>query len=385
MRLSTLAVWSPTVPYSEGDQVLYNGVIHEVKSGQSVGEPAPGANNETPEGQLVSQWGLISQLGSVGSEQWTSGTTVVPVVRNALTVLDIPQFTQGVYYFATQVGFGAVESQEIAPILSFRAQNIGDSIDNVQEPIDSLLTNIDDLGDPFAAASTSVRMEISTTNEDPDDINSVWSNYTTFTQGSYNFRGSRFRLVINTSNLGTQVTVTEAGIETNLPARTINNISPLSWSPEDYDLNRLDTDGMPDPGPGYEDVIFNNTTASGPGSSFFSGGGNLGAQSAEPSLSIVSENIFPGEYFVITNRDSANPTANNFENGQEAEAPLPHLGFRIRYYRVGSTLVCVDSACVTTPIDTRVSVPAAPDIGPTGNDGLIADKTLNFDYQATGY
>ena len=375
LRLSTLAVWSPTVPYSEGDQVLYNGVIHEVKSGQSVGEPAPGANNETPEGQLVSQWGLISQLGSVGSEQWTSGTTVVPVVRNALTVLDIPQFTQGVYYFATQVGFGAVESQEIAPILSFRAQNIGDSIDNVQEPIDSLLTNIDDLGDPFAAASTSVRMEISTTNEDPDDINSVWSNYTTFTQGSYNFRGSRFRLVINTSNLGTQVTVTEAGIETNLPARTINNISPLSWTPNDATMGIS----------GFEDVIFNDTTASGPGSSFFSGGGNLGTQSAEPSLSIVSENIFPGEYFVITNQDSDNPTVDNFENGQEAEAPLPHLGFRIRYYRVGSTLVCVDSACVTTPIDTRVSVPAAPNIGTTGSDGLIKDKTLNFDYQAQGY
>ena len=30
LRLSTLAVWSPTVPYSEGDQVLYNGVIYNV-------------------------------------------------------------------------------------------------------------------------------------------------------------------------------------------------------------------------------------------------------------------------------------------------------------------------------------------------------------------
>ena len=175
---------------------------------------------------IVSQWGLISQRSGIASEQWSP-----PVARNALTVLDIPQFTQGVYYFETQVGFGAVESQEIAPILRFTAQNIGDSIDNVQEPIDSLLTNIDDLGDPNAAASTSVRMEISTTNEDPSNINSVWSNYTTFTQGSYNFRGSRFRLVINTSNLGTQVTVTEAGIETNLPARTINNIVTLSWTP----------------------------------------------------------------------------------------------------------------------------------------------------------
>ena len=360
LRLSTLAVWSPTVPYSEGDQVLYDTDIYNAS--ESIGEPAPGANNETPEGeQLVSQWGLISQRSGIASEQWSP-----PVARNALTALDIPQFTQGVYYFETQVGFGAVESQEIAPILSFTAQNIGDSIDNVQEPIDSLLTNIDDLGDPNAAASTSVRMEVSTTNEDPSNINSVWSNYTTFTQGSYNFRGSRFRLVINTSNLGTQVTVTEAGILTNLPARTINNIVTLSWIPDDATVT------------GFEDVFYE--TASGAGSTFFSGGGNLGTQSAEPSLSIVSENIFPGEYFVITNQDSANPTTNNFENGQEEEAPLPHLGFRIRYYRVGTVQVCTDSACTTT-----TPVPASPNIGATGSDGLIADKTLNFDYQAQGY
>ena len=211
----------------------------------------------------------------------------------------------------------------------------------MQEPIDSLLTNIDDLGDPNAAASTSVRMEVSTTNEDPSNINSVWSNYTTFTQGSYNFRGSRFRLVINTSTLGTQVTVTEAGILTNLPARTINNIVTLSWTPEDATMA------------GFEDVLYE--TASGAGSTFFSGGGNLGTQSAEPSLSIVSENIFPGEYFVITNQDSANLTTNNFENGQEEEAPLPHLGFRIRYYRVGTVQVCTDSACTTTTGVPRIT------------------------------
>ena len=81
LRLSTLAVWSPTVPYSEGDQVLYNTNVYNAS--ESIGEPAPGANNETPEDdeQFVGQWGLISQRSGIASEQWSP-----PVVRNALTV-----------------------------------------------------------------------------------------------------------------------------------------------------------------------------------------------------------------------------------------------------------------------------------------------------------
>ena len=360
LRLSTLPEWSPTSPYQEGDQVLYNGIVYEVRAGQSVPEPAPGANNETPQGELLSQWGLISQRGSIVSEQWTTAT------QNALTVLDVPAFTNGTYYFNTSITFGGVETQEIAPILTFTAQNVGGTIDNFDETIDSLLTTIDNLGDPDAAASTSVRMEIATTNSLANPIpDESWTNYTTFTQGSYNFRAARFRLVLIASTLGTQITVTRAGIETNLPARTINNLFSLSWTAADATAE-------------FEDVIYE--TASGAGSSFFSGGGNLSTAASDPSLSIVSENIFPGEYFVITNQDADNPTTNNFENGQEALAPLPHLGFRIRYYRVGNRTVCTNSTCSTT-----AEVLGVPNIGTTGNDTLISDKTLNFDYQANGY
>ena len=158
LRLSTLQDWSPTSPYLEGDQVLYNGQVFEVRSGQTVGEPLPGANNTTPEGEDISDWGLISQRGSIASEQWQSAT------RNTLTNLDIPAFTSGTYYFSNDIVFTAVESQEIAPIITFTAQNIGGTVDNLDVPIDDVITNIDELGDPNASAGTSVRMEISTTN-----------------------------------------------------------------------------------------------------------------------------------------------------------------------------------------------------------------------------
>ena len=318
LRLSTLAVWSPASPYQEGNQVLFNGVVYEVRVGETVGEPLPGANNTTPEGEDISQWGLISQRGSIASEQWTAAT------QNALTNLDIPAFTSGVYYFSNDIVFDVVESQEISPIITFTAQNIGGTVDNLDIPIDSLLTNVDELGDPNAAAGTSVRMEISTTNtlgtftSIPDE---EWSSYTTFTEGSYNFRAARFRISIVTSTPGTQVIITEAGIETNLPARTINNIDGnLAWTAADA------TD------PGYEDILYE--TSSGAGSSFHGGGGSSISGAAEPALSLVVENIFPGEYFVITNRDVDNDMTTDLENGQETDAPLPNLGFRLRFFRV---------------------------------------------------
>ena len=294
LRLNTLAVWSPASPYQEGNQVLFNGVVYEVRVGETVGEPLPGANNTTPEGEDISQWGLISQRGSIASEQWTAAT------QNALTNLDIPAFTSGVYYFSNDIVFDVVESQEISPIITFTAQNIGGTVDNLDIPIDSLLTNVDELGDPNAAAGTSVRMEISTTNtlgtftSIPDE---EWSSYTTFTEGSYNFRAARFRISIVTSTPGTQVIITEAGIETNLPARTINNIDgDLVWTAADAT------------NPGYEDVIYE--MSSGAGSSFHGGGGSSISGAAEPALSLVVENIFPGEYFVITNRDVDNDNDN---------------------------------------------------------------------------
>ena len=397
LRLSTLADWSPTTPYAEGDQVLYNGAVYEVRAGQSVSEPAPGANNETPQGELISQWGLISQRGSIVSEEWVAAT------RNALTVLDIPQFTSGTYYFNNDIVFDDVESQEIAPIINFSAQNIGGTIDNLADPIDSLLTNIEDLGDPFAAASTNVRMEVSTTSNTgaltaiPDN---EWSTYTTFTSGSYNFRAARFRIVINTSVIGTQVTVSEAGIETNLPAKTLNNTSSLAWVGTEEGVN-----------PGFEDVIYENTSG---GNSFHGGGTSSNSGISKPDIAIVAENIFPGEYFIVTTNnapiggtlctaangtftlDDPQPTSEgacgvrggtftsgtctgagtctdhdtDLSGGVEADAPDPNEGFRIRFFRVRT-------ATVSGVKVQRVPDPAA--------DGTVQDKTLNFDYQATGY
>ena len=364
LRLSTLPIWDPVSPYLEGDQVLYNGQVFEVRPGETVGEPLPGAQNTTPEGENISDWGLISQRGSIASEQWQSAT------RNTLTNLDIPAFTDGTYYFSNDIVFDAVESQEIAPIITFIAQNIGGTVDNLDVPIDDLITNIDELGDPNASSGTSVRMEISTTNtlgtfaNIPDN---EWSSYTTFTEGSYNFRAARFRISIVTTTPGTQVTISEAGIRTNLPARTINNIIDLAWTATDATS------------PGFEDVLYE--TASGSGSSFHGGGGSSISGASEPAVSIVAENIFPGEYFVLTNRDAANPTTTNIENGQEADAPLPNAGFRIRFFRVQNVDVCTNQTCTTT-----ASVPGSPQIGlGVGDDPLISNKTLNFDYQAQGY
>ena len=388
LRIDTLPVWDSQTPYFAGDQVQHSGDVGNTlyEANKDIAAPAPGQANTTPEGEDISLWGLISQRSTLGSEDWDQPVGGVngsiTAGRKDLTVLDVPQFTTAVYYFNNDIQLADVESQELSSALIFTAFIPSGSMDNLQVPIDDLVQPIDTLG--AGDAGTSVRLEISTTSDDPADPLAVWSSYSTFTDGSYNFRGARFRVSVIAALLGTQVAITDAAIISNLPAKIVNNITSPVWE------GGFDS---------VDQILYE--VDSGVGSSFHSGGATSISGPSTPDIAIVAENIRPGEYFVVstdpTNIESgcllfggtwSNPGSVNgtcsgttvldsdalIAEGFELAAPFAHLGFNIRFKRVQTHIVDLTGGGTATVQGT-----------PADNDDVVDNKDINYDYQATGY
>jgi hypothetical protein len=73
-------------------------------------------------------------------------------------------------------------------------------------------------GDPSAFDTTSVKTQVSTTNDDPDD-DPTWTDYRDFIVGDINARALRFRAVLETSNPTNAPAVRELSVEVDMPDR----------------------------------------------------------------------------------------------------------------------------------------------------------------------
>ena len=73
-------------------------------------------------------------------------------------------------------------------------------------------------GDPSAFDTTSVKTQVSTTNDDPDDA-PTWSPYRDFVVGDINARALRFRAVLETTDPANAPAVRELSVEVDMPDR----------------------------------------------------------------------------------------------------------------------------------------------------------------------
>ena len=277
--------------------------------------------------------GLVTDFDdddSVGVEKF--GNTL-RLDTNGGTLEDSPPtVTEATYYFGSLVEYSEITESRLGINLAFTAGNVDSFIDD--------LTNIDDLPtiDGDTPAST-VTVEVSTTEVNPTGASeSDWSSYVQFTSGTFNFRAARFRLLISTEALTTQITVSECSISVDA-ADVTQTVSDRTWDGNGFTVLGDSTNSF--------DVIYP--------AAFFNDSA-LGIF-AEPFLGISADGLLPGEYFVLTN------TPNGSDD--TGLAPNPFRGFRIQFKVVGN-----DGTFLNVPNSTT--------------DGTIT-RDITFDYQATGF
>ena len=300
-------------------------------------------------------------------------TTDLQVGETIQLANDVPNVTSGTYYFGQLVSFSEEKETRLTASVTATVQDVTAFWD-VFELVDDIVS----IDGTIPASSISV--EISTTSDNSDPDNTVWSNYVQFSSGTFTFQSARFRLTITTQDFDTQIVVSRLTIGANAAAITQGK-SNITWdgnaaatttrtytidpdatppTTETRTLQFVATGGVGDSG-NYTDVYYSDTTdlllPFFNDDSLNSGTGRY----AEPFLGIAADGLVPGQYFVITNTDNG---TTKIAGG----APFYFEGFRIQFKTVGVTDI------------SGVDVLNAPTTG----DATIGED-ITFDYRATGF
>lgn len=238
------------------------------------------------------------------------------------TFADTATVSSSQYYLANQFSFTDLVDAELEVVVDATTYNVGNLV--------SSWVDIDSLGaidDPAYGAN--VVSKISTTTDDPNDANAVWSEYFTFLSGTVKCRGARALVEISVNEPTAQVHVKDIDFNFYGKDRVESN-SDLQWTAADFAL-------------GYKDIWFT--------SPFFSGGGIEGAAAAEPILNINISSSIPGLSYSVTNGTKA------YQGGPGVNGPDTYSGFRITIFQ-------------STALNTAITP---------------LNAVVDFGYQAIGY
>ena len=270
-----------------------------------------------------------------------------------------PTVTEATYYFGNLVEYADITESRLGINLAFTASDVDAFTDDL-----GLIDDLPDFDGDIPASTVTV--EVSTTEVDPTGASeSDWSSYVQFTSGTFNFRAARFRLLISTEAVTTQITVSECSITVDA-ADITQTVPDITWDGNGFTTIGASTNSF--------DVIYPAAFFNDSALSIF----------AEPFLGISADGLLPGEYFVITN------TANGLDD--TGLAPNSFRGFRIQFKRTNTTAGTCDTNGVITTATRDVCESGGGTI--TGivqlnapnssNDGTIT-RDITFDYQATGF
>ena len=125
--------------------------------------------------------------------------------------------SQGFYYFANSLDFGAVYTSRITVTGSVSRIDYVNTFDEATELFDEREGGFD--GDPNAFDNHDVQLEVRTTNDDPAGT-PTWTDYQRFVVGDYTCRAMEFRLVLSTTNSASSPVVSAATVKAQMPIRT---------------------------------------------------------------------------------------------------------------------------------------------------------------------
>ena len=210
------------------------------------------------------------------------------VKSDALEIDDLDVSLTGTYDFAEVLDCGAVFSLNLSRVMqtsSFYA--IGNTIEDLI-PEDRLWDDYATDGnfDGPAIETTHASMEVSTTDDDPSDPNATFTDFSTFTNGTYKARGFKFKAILETETSGFNIRFIQLGVNGKFLSRTERN-----YKENGDGAATSDPISSGDEATGL-DVIFANP--------FFPGTAQMGGLNAlKPSVGITIMNASGGEYFVI--------------------------------------------------------------------------------------
>jgi hypothetical protein len=134
---------------------------------------------------------------------WLGAKTNCTKVGNFL-VLDLQQ-TSMTYYFNNVVDLGEVISARVSPLITSSVTLRGVEVEDYED-----ISVIDNFAGPLQNAS--LKVEVSTTQDDPNGASPTWTSYELLTVSSFTCRGLRFRFVGVAENNNTRILLTELGI-----------------------------------------------------------------------------------------------------------------------------------------------------------------------------
>jgi len=135
--------------------------------------------------------------------QWLGAKTNCTKVGNFL-VLDNNQ-TDMTYYFDNVIDLGEVISVRVSPQLTSSVTLRGIDVEDYED-----ISLVDNIAGPLQNAS--LKVEVSTTQDDPNSGSPTWSSYELLTVSSFTCRGLRFRFLGVAENTNTRIILTELAI-----------------------------------------------------------------------------------------------------------------------------------------------------------------------------
>jgi len=146
----------------------------------------------------------FNQIDLVSEQtQWLGSKTNCTKVNNFL-VLDLNQ-TSMTYYFNNEVDLGEVISVRVSPKITSSVTLRGIDVDDYED-----ISLIDNFAGPLQNAS--LKVEVSTTQDDPNSASPTWTSYELLTVSSFTCRGLRFRFLGVAESTNTRILLTELGV-----------------------------------------------------------------------------------------------------------------------------------------------------------------------------
>jgi len=135
--------------------------------------------------------------------QWLGSKTNCSKIGNFL-VLDTNQ-TNMTYYFNNVVDLGEVITARVSPQITSSVTLRGIDFADYED-----VSLVDNIAGPLQNAS--LRVEVSTTQDDPNAASPTWTSYELLTVSSFTCRGLRFRFIGAAENTNTRILLTELAI-----------------------------------------------------------------------------------------------------------------------------------------------------------------------------